>query len=179
MISPNSLRAAAAKNRRPKQPSLPLTGVRRSPRQLTVASPATAGVEGSGRCLYFTSTDIAGKTDCQRQSISLTDRKRNSLPMTGDRRSPRQLHIASSATACNVGADHFDDLVTEASRALCFSSPRDIELQSPAASTYPSKKMSGGKRKSDAFTVPKMSGGKRFVDSISRKGPVLVWCAFT
>ena len=194
MIFPNSLRAAAAKNRRPKQPSLPLTGVRRSPRQLHIASSAAAGDKGI-RCLYFTSNDIAG-TGCKRNSLPLTgdrrsprqqhiasssaagdkgsrclyftsnditgtDCKRNSLPLTGNGRLPRQLHIASSATSGVAGADRFDYLMTEVSRALCFTSPHAIEVQTPVASIYPSKMMSGRKHKSDVATVPKMSGGKQ------------------
>ena len=198
MISPNSLRAAAAKNRRPKQPSLPLTGVRRSPRQLHIASPATAGVEGSGRRLWFTSTDIAGKTDRQRQSIppstgerrspqprhdassaaaagnkgsrhlhsssndiAGTHSKRSSLPFSGDRRSPRQRRIASSAAAGVAGTDRFDNLMTEATRALSFTSPTAIEGRTPAASIYRSKMLSGSKRKSHVATFPNMSGRKR------------------
>ena len=68
--------------------------------------------------MYFTSNDIAG-----------TDRKRNSLPLSGDRRLLWQRHIASSAAAGVAGADRFDNLITEASRALSFTSPCAIEVR--------------------------------------------------
>ena len=51
--------------------------------------------------------------------------------------------------------------MTEAPRALCFTSPHAAEVETPGASIYRSKTMSGSKRKSDVATVLKKSVTKR------------------